>query len=203
MKPELPPWTGLILAGGYSRRMGTDKALLSWHGQPQVVHLTDLLRAQGAAEVLVSCRPDQVAPFQALGLRPLPDLVPNLGPLGGLLSCFRAHPERACLSVAVDLPLLGAAALQALLEARQAGRPAMAFARPDGQGVDPLAALWEPIMGPLLEDAWQCGDLAPRRVLQRAGVFLLEPAEPDWLRNANTAEEALAIQQRIRALTGE
>ena len=194
----LPPWNGLVLAGGHSRRMGTDKAQLAWHGRPQVQHLTELMQDLGAANVWVSCRPDQVAVMTALGLQPLPDAVPDLGPLGGLLTAFRHQGDRAWLVVAVDLPLLGRAALQALLAARAAGRPAVAFARPGREGeADPLAALWEPAMGPALEAAWAAGQHAPRQVLAQAGAHLLTPADPAWLRNANQPEEAAAIRRLL------
>ena len=98
---------GALLAGGQSRRMGTDKALLAVGAGTLLDHMTAKLRALAIAEVVV-CR-------NAPGC--LPDLLPGLGPLGALHSLSRHYPGRDLLVVPVDMPLLSAATLAALLTA--------------------------------------------------------------------------------------
>ncbi|HJR26495.1 MAG TPA: NTP transferase domain-containing protein, partial [Acidimicrobiales bacterium] len=46
----IPPFTGVVLCGGRSTRMGRDKALLELHGVPMARRVADALTAAGAAE---------------------------------------------------------------------------------------------------------------------------------------------------------
>lgn len=101
------PAIGLVLAGGASRRMGRDKALLPWHGRPLLEHMLDLLARAGVERCLVS------------GDRPghdgLPDRDPGQGPLGGLATVAADLPDCRLLVVPVDMPMLAPARLVALL----------------------------------------------------------------------------------------
>src|SRR5215467_1472498 len=87
------PMSGFILAGGRSRRMGRDKALLDWHGTPLLNHMTTLL---GYAT-------DNV---KVVGRDHFPDRVPGLGPLSGIETALTLTSTDNNLIVAVDLPLL-------------------------------------------------------------------------------------------------
>ena len=94
-----PRTVGLVLAGGRSRRMGSDKALLSWRGETLLSHMQHCLRASGASRVLVS---GAYADCEAV-----PDRFAGLGPLGGLASVVETLPDDvALLVVPVDMPLL-------------------------------------------------------------------------------------------------
>src|SRR5699024_8749210 len=94
-------WTGLVLAGGKSSRMGRDKAGLIWaDGQRFLDRAIDLLEQAGCARVIVS------------GERPgydcVPDRWPDQGPLGGIASVLAAGLELngPLLIVPVDMPQL-------------------------------------------------------------------------------------------------
>ena len=90
-----------IQAGGESRRMGCDKALLPFLGQPLILRPLGRL-ARLADEVLItSNHPEN---YRFLGLTPIPDLLPGLGALGGLYTALDAasHPYTAV--VACDMP---------------------------------------------------------------------------------------------------
>ncbi|MBB3814682.1 molybdopterin-guanine dinucleotide biosynthesis protein A [Xanthomonas arboricola] len=103
-----PAWTGLVLAGGRSSRMGRDKALLQWHGRPLLEHMQTLLRDAGARDVVISGdRP---------GYAGIADVQPDLGPLGGLASVISRLADAVTLVVVpVDMPLLSRALLEPLL----------------------------------------------------------------------------------------
>ncbi|WP_258807992.1 molybdenum cofactor guanylyltransferase [Pseudidiomarina sp. CB1] len=99
--------TGVIIAGGKSSRMGLDKALLEVAGMTQLERCQRLLREVGCAQIRVSRNAEGY----------IQDLLPNAGPLGGLLSVMHhldAVPQRLVV-VPIDMPLLTAAALQQLL----------------------------------------------------------------------------------------
>ncbi|MFI5369630.1 MAG: NTP transferase domain-containing protein, partial [Spirochaetia bacterium] len=107
----------LVLAGGASTRMGIDKALISYHGEPQVRRLAAMMESV-AGPAYVSVRRSQLDDPVFQGLRLLCDQVENIGPLAGLLAAFAEEPGCAWLVAAVDLPWISAGTLERLLNAR-------------------------------------------------------------------------------------
>ncbi len=132
--------TGLILAGGRSRRYGSDKALAHAGGVPFVRLVHDALAAH-AAEVIVATGPTaRVYPVPA---RPVLDRVADGGPLAGLAAGLAAARTPWLLAVAVDLPALTADALAPLLAADAAAVDADVVVALDGDGRrQPVCALW-------------------------------------------------------------
>lgn len=100
------PWTGVVLAGGRSSRMGTDKARLLWHGTPLLLHMQNLLAEAGASQVIVS--------GDYPGVCSIPDVVIELGPLGGLASVTDVLSDGLLIVVPVDMPLITPTALASL-----------------------------------------------------------------------------------------
>jgi len=91
----------VIQAGGESRRMGTDKALLRFLGQPLITRLLNRL-ASIADEVMVTS--NQPENYLFLGLSPVQDLLPGLGALGGLYTALSAARYPYVAVVACDMP---------------------------------------------------------------------------------------------------
>lgn len=137
------PLSGLILAGGRSRRMGTDKALLSYHDKNQILHTAALLK-EHCRDVFLSCRSDQEALYASFGLPVITDRYLETGPAGGLLSAQHHHPKTAWLAVACDMPFLDAPLLCELLEHRMPLRFATAFRHAGSGKFEPLLACYEP-----------------------------------------------------------
>ncbi len=104
--------TAILLAGGESSRMGTNKALLPFHGQPLWRHLRDVIARAGVRQVLVS----GTLPDLREGEECTPDVVPGLGPLAGIASVIGAQGDGLSkdflLVVPVDLPLMTPEALR-------------------------------------------------------------------------------------------
>ncbi|WP_449257758.1 bifunctional molybdenum cofactor guanylyltransferase MobA/molybdopterin-guanine dinucleotide biosynthesis adaptor protein MobB [Chlorobium limicola] len=137
------PLSGLILAGGRSARMGTDKALLCYHDENQLMHTATLLRRR-CKEVFISCRPDQESRYADLGLPVITDRYLETGPLGGLLSAQRLYPERAWLIAACDMPFIDTGLLDTLVDNRMPLRFATAFRHAETLRYEPLLACYEP-----------------------------------------------------------
>ncbi len=93
--------TVAIQAGGESRRIGRDKALLPFLGQPLILRL--LSRLAGIADELLvtSNQPDN---YRFTGLTPYPDLLPGTGALGGLYTALEAASHPYVAVVACDMP---------------------------------------------------------------------------------------------------
>ena len=105
MNRNRTPLSAAALAGGQSRRMGTDKALLPLvaGGEPMLGVVLKRLSAV-ADDVLVVA--DDRAKYAALGARVVPDLRPDVGALGGIQAAIASSAHDHCLVVACDMPFL-------------------------------------------------------------------------------------------------
>jgi len=106
---------GLVLAGGQSRRMGRDKALLLRDGQSQLAHMVSLLDAV-VDRVFVSARSEQTADAERSRFELIVDRYDDMGPVAGILSALQEYPEVDWLVVACDLPNIDDSTLRFLLE---------------------------------------------------------------------------------------
>jgi molybdopterin-guanine dinucleotide biosynthesis protein A len=198
-KQKRPVLKGLVLAGGYSKRMGTDKGLLSYHnGQEQRSYLYQLLSDAGL-ETHLSCRPDQAEELQEQ-FAVLPDRFLELGPFGGILTAFQADPDAAWLVVACDLPFVNAQTLDCLVGERDPSFHATSFHNPNSGFPEPLITIWEPRSYPDLLHFLSLGYSCPRKVLINTDVKEVAAPNPDWIRNVNTPEEyeaAISALQKI------
>ncbi|MBP2559072.1 molybdopterin-guanine dinucleotide biosynthesis protein A [Neorhizobium galegae] len=138
--PIRPP--GLVLAGGKSSRMGTDKAFLTIGGDTILGHVVRRLLPQ-ISEITLNAPMGFPNP---LGLRLLPDLVPGqIGPLAGVLAGLRDIQARGLqathlLTVPSDSPFVPADLVRRL--DAEAGDPnAIVIAASDGRD-HPVFGLW-------------------------------------------------------------
>jgi molybdopterin-guanine dinucleotide biosynthesis protein A len=185
------PINGLVLAGGKSQRMGSDKGQIAYHELPQREHLAQELNGI-CQDVYYSLRAEQEAQKEMPVIR---DTFTGLGPFGAILSAFREQPEAAWLVVACDLPLLNQEALKFLLQHRDPSKLATAFHNPETGWPDPLVTIWEPRAYPVLLQFLAQGYSCPRKVLINSDIKLLEAPNPNILKNANSPEEREEIRK--------
>lgn len=129
--------SAVILAGGQSRRMGRDKAWIECGGRPLIALALDKVRQIGVTEVFVSGRP--AGDYSSLGCPVLLDLEPGLGPLGGVERGLHCCRSPLLLVLAVDLPCVTPAFLQAMV-ARSDAVTGVVPQR--GDQLEPLAAIY-------------------------------------------------------------
>jgi molybdopterin-guanine dinucleotide biosynthesis protein A len=192
---DSPPLYGLVLAGGGSTRMGADKAAIEYHGEPEVVRTYKLLR-ELCSLVYVSVRHHQLDDPLYAEVEKIADDLPGNGPAIGLLSAMHSHPDAAWLIVACDMPLLDRAALERLIEERDADRAATAFMASDG-GVEPLCAIYEPVCRAAFSDAVARGYYGIRRIIRDWDVKLVPP-NGNTTTSANTPEERAEMRAAIQ-----
>jgi molybdopterin-guanine dinucleotide biosynthesis protein A len=109
---NLQSLSAAILAGGLSRRMGTDKALIRLVPDgPTLIERVVAAVGAVADKVLIVANDDRLA---YLGLPIVPDAYPGAGSLGGIYSAVAAAAHDHCLIVACDMPFLSASLLRAL-----------------------------------------------------------------------------------------
>ena len=186
----MEPWTsapgfsGAVLAGGRSRRMGRDKATLRVAGEPMLTRQVRLLQEAGANEVLISHHPDR--PLADLGYLPntrwVLDPPGEIGPLGGLGEVLRTAKFGRVLVVAIDLPALTTGFLRNLLASSTMEIGAVCRS---GTGWEPLVAVYPRRALVAIDTAIASNEWACQAVVQRG---LTE----GWLAEFHPQPEALA-----------
>lgn len=170
---------GAVLAGGASRRFGSDKALAEWDGRALIEWAVAALARQCARVVVIGRESAPVAT--------LPDWPrPGTGPLGGLAAALRYAGESGCdavLSCPVDAVVLPDDLAERL-------RPA-----PACLAAQPVIGLWPAVAAPQLEALLQGdGPHSMRRFAELVGARLIaiEAVVP----NVNTPADLEALGRR-------
>lgn len=179
---------GLVLAGGESRRMGRDKALLVRDGHSQLAHIAALL--EGITErVYVSSRQDQQDDPERSRFENIVDRYEGIGPIAGILSAMDAHPDANWLVVACDLPNIDEATLSFLIEKSNRKQPFTAFKSNFDGLPEPLCALYRCGSDVIIRRFVEDGIVCPRKILIRSDTLLLEQPNPVALDNINTPDD--------------
>lgn len=162
-----PPFSAVLLAAGRSTRMGRDKGALELDGAPLWQRQRSVLVRAGAAELLLSARPEQpwvraAAPsFAAV----VPDSHPDCGPLAGITAALARASQVHLAVLAIDLPQMTDRWFATLLSACGPGVGAVGCR---AGFFEPLAAIYPREMMPLAEAALARGELALQRLLKSA-----------------------------------
>ena len=159
-----------VLAGGQSRRMGRDKALLPLGGQTLIERVLTAAHPLGYPRLVVG----DPAAYAHLKLPILPDHRPKLGPLGGLYTALSTTAAPVLL-LACDLPFLTPDFLRHLVGRRG---PHQAVVPHTATGLQPLCALYEPSCLAAIEAAIQADQLGMRDLLSNLSLDLVR--EKDW-----------------------
>jgi molybdopterin-guanine dinucleotide biosynthesis protein A len=196
---ELPKIKGVVLAGGRSTRMGSDKGKLNYHGKPQREYVADMLESMGI-EAFISCRNEQVEEMN--GYKTITDSFIDMGPAGAIMSAFLYDPNAAWVALACDLPLLTEGVVQNLITNRNPSAIATAYRSPENENgfPEPLIALWEPKAFPELLRFLSQGIMCPRKVLINSDTHLIDPSVPEALMNANTLEDKTKAMELLSEL---
>ncbi len=211
---KCPPLSGVVLAGGQSRRMGQDKALLRLWG-PAGPTLLEVVTARLAAvcdEVLVvSAAPREDWP--ALEARLVFDRFPGGGALGGIYTGLAEAAHPYALTVGCDMPFLHLALLHRMAKLPRdydvliPRLPRSGLRKQGGFHLEPLHAIYgRACLEPML-DLLQRGGRQIIRFFPQVRVRYLEPDEwaaldPQGLsfRSLNTPQDVAAIMTLLRDL---
>ncbi len=188
---------GLVLSGGKSTRMGTDKGLIAYHGEPQRDYLYKLLD-EVCDKTFMSIREEQQQEFSA-DINIIVDENEFRGPYNGLLSAHKKHPEVAWLVLACDLPLLDKNGLQELIFQRNTNSLATAYALKENPLPEPLCAIWEPqALVNSISYLEQGNGSCPRKFLIKNEVALVFPSDESILLNANSEDEYKNALEKLK-----
>ncbi|MFT5824857.1 MAG: molybdopterin-guanine dinucleotide biosynthesis protein A [Yoonia sp.] len=189
---------GLVLVGGESRRMGSDKALLSYDGKTTQLERTAALLQSVCPRVFISQREEQPFPTPERTAVIFDSVEEAHGPLRGILSAMQAHPDAHWLVLACDLPNLTTAALDKLIaQFREAPTSELTAYRSTHDDLpEPLCAIYPSGSDAgLLSLAQELGKSCPRKLLIIKEAALVEQDDPRSLDNINTADEFKELTQ--------
>ena len=187
-----PSIHGLVLAGGKSVRMGTDKGLLDYFGKSQRVYSIEMLERLNL-KTFLSVRKEQNLDQKNV----IEDVFLGLGPFGAICSAFQQNPNVAWLVIATDLPFVDEKLIRRLLEKRDPSKVATAIKGKGKQFPEPLITIWEPKAYPIMLQFLAKGVSCPRKVLINADVLDVE-VEDEFIQNINTPEEYSAVKKELR-----
>jgi molybdopterin-guanine dinucleotide biosynthesis protein A len=170
---SIPDATGFVLAGGQSSRMGRDKALLPFAGQPLIDHALALLSQAGLPAAIAGARSHLASHAPVIPDRnPHPE--ESLGPLAGVCAALASTPARYAVFISIDQPLLPASLLVYLLHHAQATASAVTVAAVNGSAQTFPAVLDRSILLWLEEDL-AAGRLGCLAAFRAAAAALRQP----------------------------
>ncbi|TAF51129.1 MAG: molybdenum cofactor guanylyltransferase [Oscillatoriales cyanobacterium] len=204
----------VILAGGYSRRMGRDKALAVWHGEPLLQRVYGVARSLTPRSIILSAWNDRYAHLELPGCEFWVDHSPGSGPLVALAQVFAACESRSqpipsapsgqqthpiqqpawVLLLACDLPSLNHDRVAQLCDrVTHCDDRTIAIVPRTDDTWEPLCALYRRTAQPQLEAFIHTGGRSFQRWLnqlaavpQAIEAVAIAPDDRAWLHNCNT-----------------
>jgi molybdopterin-guanine dinucleotide biosynthesis protein A len=182
---------GFVLAGGQSRRMGTDKAAMEWQGRTLLQHSLDLLSSVASRVAIVG----SAEKFGSFGTV-VEDQFVGRGPLAGIHAALRSSAaSQLNLIVAVDMPLLSQGFLRFLLE-QAAAAHAVATVPRTSEGWQPLCAVYRREFADFADAALRLGRNRIDPLFGETELRVVQENElqdfgfsPEIFRNLNTPDD--------------
>lgn len=194
MKKEL---YGLVICGGQSSRMGTDKSLIDYHGKPQRYYVYEMLEWI-CDKVFISCNTTQkesiTEPYKALSDLPQYE---NIGPMAGLLTAFNYYPDRDFLVVGCDYPYITTKDLKEFTRSVNQEKIASAFYNHEHGMYEPLLALYSQKSKNEILRMYDKSEFSLQHFLTENEAGKYQPARPKNLMSVDTPEDYQIAKETI------
>ena len=192
----------VILAGGFGRRLGRDKATCLAAGRP-LLHWTALAATAVTDDIVVVRRADQeFVPAMGAPWREVTDHRPERGPLAGLEAAIDETRHDLLVAVACDMPMVRGAVLAAVAAAARNVEIAMPLVDDHAQ---PLLAAYRRSVAPHIRALLDSGEGRLRALLPLVqhtligeDVLRMHDPELESLTNVNRAEDLERVDQLLR-----
>lgn len=179
----------IILAGGMSRRMGTDKADLQYQGKTFLEIQIEKGRDLGIRDILVSGYKGSKCSAKVV-----PDRLHQKGPLGGLEACLREAAYENCLVVSVDMPLVPKSELKNLFAYSQKQKANITILK-SGEKEQPLLGVYHKAMADEMCREIEQAKGSVFALLNRTGYCVYESSENiEYFQNINDRNMYLSLE---------
>nr|WP_315250921.1 molybdenum cofactor guanylyltransferase [uncultured Flavobacterium sp.] len=130
--------TAIVLAGGKSQRMGTDKGMLNLNGKTFIQHICDALQPIVGSNILIVSGNKE---YDALGFPRVEDIIENKGPVGGLYTALKESKTKVNLVLSIDVPMVSTELLNWLIESHD--ETYMVTQTKSGEKTSPLIGVYD------------------------------------------------------------
>lgn len=182
------PTYGLVVCGGQSSRMGTDKSLLNYHGKPQRYHLYEMLEPL-CEKVFISCnklqKPSIPESYPTIVDAPAYE---GIGPMAALLTAMETYPQANFLVVGCDYPFITTAELKQLLKVKLETIIYACFSNKSGNFFEPLLSNYHCDIISYLQSKFKQNNYSVQAVLKECTGHIIVPENQMSISSIDTIE---------------
>ena len=176
-------YTGILLCGGKSSRMGRDKYALPYNNQPMYMPALNILNSC-CSETLIS---SNVFYPEFENYKIITDEIPNIGPMGGIYTCIKVSKNPYNLVLACDMPLVTGRLMSKLLEIEN---DFDAYIPVLNEQIEPLYAIYNKSILPILENKIKSNEYSLFKMLKQLNVCYVQVSMDEYeLKNINFPTE--------------
>ncbi len=177
----------VILIGGKSERMGTDKYQLKVHDQPQYVHLYEMLSRPDIKPHL-SCNKDQDAKIPD-NYHKIIDQHEGIGPIGGLISAIQKDPKTPILLIACDLINLTENTIRQLIENNHPDHDVVTYHKQGTDFKETTCTIYNLSSFKYVSELVEQGAYSLLGILEKSKVKSIAVDDNEALKNVNTRDD--------------
>jgi molybdopterin-guanine dinucleotide biosynthesis protein A len=179
--------TGIILAGGESTRMGTDKALIRLNGKTLMENAIKICKPHCSAILISSNNPGH----ENFGFGVIPDEIKNCGPMGGISSCLKKSETEWNFVISVDAAFVTSDFLEFLISETGVVDAVVPIHK---NGKEPLIALYHKNCLPIIQEKLDLKDYKMHHLLDSLYTRFVDvdawiKKYPEIFRNFNRPED--------------
>lgn len=176
--------TALILAGGKSERMGTDKAFIDFNGQSFIESSIGAVKPFCHRIIILG----DPAKYAHLGYEVIPDLIENSGPLAGLYTGLSNSLSEVNVALSCDIPFIESGLVGRLLKEYDSTLDALVC---ESNRLNPLVGIYHKRTAPIAKQQLECNQRSMMKFLGLLDYKTLELHEEEThiLKNINTPIE--------------
>jgi molybdenum cofactor guanylyltransferase len=185
--------TGIILAGGKSSRIGSDKGFLTLNDSTFISHIIKAIKPLVNDIIIVSNNSD----YDIFNLKRVEDIIEDAGPLAGLCSGLNESETEYNLVLSCDVPSINSAVLNKLIKGFDAEKDVIQLKSKNK--TMPLIALYNKQCMEKCMDLLQKGERRLRTVVEQFNTKTIE-LDPDldqYVRNINTLSELKELRSEL------
>lgn len=188
---------GIVVCGGRSSRMGSDKSSLVYHKVPQWQYVYQMLQGLNL-DTYISVNEKQATMLPG-DLPLLPDLLScrDTGPAAALLTAGDRFPGKDLLLIGCDYPFLKFSVLEHFLQFVQEGGTAAAFYNKKENLYEPLLAYYPATAAVTLQDQVRVGNYSLQSLLRQLGARKFFPEDSNSICSVDTPGQYHAARKYL------